>query len=262
MWRGEYRSNCIRNGLYDISSTTLVKKNEETRQWTLKAVIDIPIGIFLGFYTGEYSTNLRESLYSAQLNNIFIYPFPDEHNITDEQRKNRPFANMNEPLAGENANCCMIVQDFKHDEIDGLVEGDDKALFFRGLACFTCADVKTGDDLTWYYGKAYEENRQQQGYDAGKPCELLTQRVAFIPSNSTGVLSFMPRVSRDCVIPMYRQHKSDRFKLKKRRRKKGDSSDSPDTDSSGSGHIPKYRPNTTTRSERHNNRQKQRSVKN
>ena len=232
MWRGEYRSNCIRNGLYDISSTTLVKKNEETRQWTLKAVIDIPIGIFLG------------------------------HNITDEQRKNRPFANMNEPLAGENANCCMIVQDFKHDEIDGLVEGDDKALFFRGLACFTCADVKTGDDLTWYYGKAYEENRQQQGYDAGKPCELLTQRVAFIPSNSTGVLSFMPRVSRDCVIPMYRQHKSDRFKLKKRRRKKGDSSDSPDTDSSGSGHIPKYRPNTTTRSERHNNRQKQRSVKN
>ena len=55
---------------------------------------------------------------------MFIYPFPDEQNITDEQRKNRPFANMNEPLAGENANCCMIVQDFKHNEIDGLVEGD------------------------------------------------------------------------------------------------------------------------------------------
>ena len=36
---------------------------------------------------------------------------------------------MKEPVYGEYANCCMIVQDFKHDEIDGLVEGDEKALF-------------------------------------------------------------------------------------------------------------------------------------
>ena len=259
MWQGEYRSNCIRNGLYDISSTTLVKKNEETQQWTLKAVIDIPTSVFLGFYTGEYSTDTRESLYSAQVNHIFIYPFPDEDNITEEQRKHRPFANMNEPVYGEYANCCMIVQDFKHDEIDGLVEGDEKALFFRGLACFTCADVKEGDALTWYYGKTYEPNRQQQGYKSGQPCELLTEGAAFIPPNSSGVLSLTPRVSRACVIPIYRQHKSERFRVVKRKKKRDASDDSPDTDSSGSDHIPKYKPNTTTRSERHDNRQKQRS---
>ena len=105
------------NNLFRVSQTTFRKRNVEVTEYSLVATQDIPVGTFLGFYTGEFSQNVRESMYAAQLNHIHIYPFANEESITFRERELRPLANMNEPLKGKHANCCMIIQDFSHNEI-------------------------------------------------------------------------------------------------------------------------------------------------
>jgi hypothetical protein len=105
------------------------------------------------------------------------------------------------------ANCCMILQDFSHEEIefptDFNLQTVANARFFRGLACFTCAQVKNVDELTWYYGVSYEPHRSSIGYKVGQPCRLLVENTAFIPDNSQGVLQVMPKVQYACVLPIF-----------------------------------------------------------
>lgn len=267
MWPSEQKARdvlresiqmCIPSNMYHVATTKLQKRNLEKTEWSLRATQNIPTGTFLGFYTGEYTTYSRKSMYAAQvLYNTYIYPFPNEENITSEQRKAKPLANMNEPQKNTNANCCMIVQDFALNEVqqipDHIVAKNPR--FFRGLACFTCTDVKIGEELTWYYGKMYEQNRSEQGYEAGIECELLLNKTVFIPENSKGILKVMPKIAFQCVVPVFGNYKSERFALPKKKRKKSDSSESEESSSSGSGHERKYVP-TGSRKSRLENRKR------
>ena len=144
------------------------------------ANVDIPKGSFVGFYTGTFSTEQVESLYAAQVDDMFIYPFADERAITVFDRNRRPLANMNEPLEHTHANCCMIVQDFLPHEVLDVPHTEDSARFFRGLVCFTCEDVKKEQELTWHYGRHYASHREQEGYKAGKPCKALLDKEVFM----------------------------------------------------------------------------------
>ena len=237
--------SCIRNDLFRLHTKELRRRNLSITEWGLVAKKDIPSGTFLGFYTGDFRNDERESLYSAKVDNVYIYPFSNESAISLSERERHPFASMNEPQTGTHANCCMIIQDFDCNEVTQV---DPNARFYRGLACFTCTDVKESDELTWHYGKAYEENRKLQGYSAGWPCEKLLRKLVFIPSNSASVLTYMPKVSIDCVFPVYGTHKSERFKKERKKKRKRDSDDDSDTSSSGSGHIPKYQPSNSIES--------------
>lgn len=244
MWPAQARASCFRSGMYEVKQETMVRRNMHIVEWSLVATRHIPTGTFLGFYSGEFSDHSKRSVYAARLGNFHIYPFPDEDNITQEQRVNRPFANMNEPNLHEFANCCMVVQDFSHGEVENVsqIPNHETARFFRGLACFTCSDVQQGDSLTWYYGPSYDAHREQRGYVAGKQCRNLIDKVEFIPSASQAVLEVTTQVPHTCVIPVFGQKVSERFKLERKKRKRGESSDDSDTNSSGSGHIPKYTP--------------------
>ena len=260
MWPAEQRAAQFPSGLYRVQQTKLMRRNVERIEWSLVANCDIPLGTFLGFYTGDHEETYRESLYAADLANIYIYPFKNESNITEEERKSKPFANMNEPNAGDYANCCFVNQDFDHREVEGVenIPNYDIARFFRGLACFTCDDVKRGQELTWHYGKLYQANREEQQYEAGKPCVLLLHHEEFIPGNSQGVLSIMSKVPHTCLVAVTGLKKSNRFPLpRKKRRKKRDSSDDEDDSSSlESEDEPKYKPSETeTRADRLKRRQ-------
>ena len=239
---------CNRADVFRVSTKTVRLRNVEKTEWSLVAQTFIPSNTFLGFYTGVFDTHERESLYSVKIDSIFIYPFENESAITHDERLRHPFANMNEPDANTYANCCMIIQDFDCSEVDNG-NADPRVRFYRGLACFTCKDIEENEELTWHYGKSYEENRLLQGYEAGWPCEKLLQKLIFIPSNSSGVFKYLPKVPLHCVFPIYGTHKSERFKKTKRKRKKTSDDDS-DTSSSGSGHIPKYVASTEGREER------------
>lgn len=258
MWASEYRALCLVNDIpFRVEQTSLKKRNVDVTEYSLVATKDMTIGTFLGFYTGEFSQNVRTSLYAAQLNHVHIYPFPNEDEITLSQRESRPFANMNEPRENTEANCCMILQDFSHDEVEFPTDFDPEtvrnARFFRGLACFTCANVRNGDELTWHYGASYEQHRSSVGYKVGHPCRLLVENTAFLPDNSQGVLQVMHRVQFACVIPIYGLSKSPRFPLPKKRKRKNSSES---TSSSGSGHIPKYDPTKSNRTDRLNARKR------
>ena len=152
MWPAQTRASCFRAEMYEIKRDSVFKRNMHIVEWSLVATRDIPIGTFLGFYSGEFDLSIRNSLYAAKLDNFHIYPFPDEDNISEEQRSQRPFANMNEPNIHEFANCCMIVQDFAHTEIENVsyIPNFEAARFFRGLACLSCAEIKSGESLTWH----------------------------------------------------------------------------------------------------------------
>ena len=201
---------------------------------------DIPGGTFLGFYSGTFAErNQATSMYAATIHNrIDIFPFVDESDITETQRHERPLANMNEPNKGQLANCAMLVQDFAHDEVDGVerIPNHRSARYFRGLACFTCVDVPAGQQLVWHYGASYEANRIAQGYEAGLPC---------VPATYEPILRVVRKVPHTCVYPITGAVKSARFKTP-RPMTRHDS----DTSSSGSGHLPKYTPAKETRAER------------
>ena len=250
MWNAEHQTSCLINDKVIALPKVMTRKNLQVTEWSLVAKVDMPPATFIGFYSGEFSMDRRESLYSAQVDQMHIYPFADEENITLQERQARPLASMNEPVKNADANCCMIVQDFAPSEV---AHSSPDVRFYRGLACFTCAHVRADDELTWNYGPSYEAIRQMQGYEAGPPCTLLRQRIPFIPDDSRGVLDHMPIVSLQCVFPVTGLHKSARFPLvkKPRRRRRSDSSEEDsDASSSGSGHAPKYVASSQSREER------------
>ena len=233
---------CARSGLYRVTQL-------DDANWGLLATHDLPSGMFLGFYSGTFAErSVDVSMYAAAIHNrIDIFPFADESNITKSQRQERPFANMNEPNKDQIANCAMLVQDFAHDEVEGVewIPNHRSARFFRGLACFTCTDIPAGQQLVWHYGASYEANRIAQGYEAGLPC---------VPRTYEQILRVIRKVPHICVYPIAGAVKSARFKTP-RPMTRNDS----DTSSSGSGHSPKYTPAKETRAERLAKRNKEKS---
>lgn len=240
------------HALYEVKKSTLKRRNLDIIEWSLIATCDIKVNTFLGFYTGSFKSEAYDSLYSAQLDDTHIYPFEDESNISEAERRSKPFANMNEPNESEHANCCFVVQDFKHDEVQDIqnIPNHERALYFRGLACFSCIDIKKDDELTWYYGDSYEPNRIRQGYKAGKPCTLLLQKQAFIEKDSLGVLSVLPKIPSTYLIAVIKSRKSLRFPHKKKRKKTESEDNNTSDSSSGSGHEIKYKPDIIGRGER------------
>ena len=120
---------CYRADVFRVSTKTVCLRNVEETEWSLVAQTFIPSNTFLGFYTGVFDTNERESLYSVKINSIFIYPFENESAITQDERLRHPFANMNEPDANTYAHCCMIIQDFDCSEVDNGNE-DSRVRFY------------------------------------------------------------------------------------------------------------------------------------
>lgn len=269
MWPSEMqlsqisRVSQITFNMHKVQPTIVRRRNIEITEWSLVATHDIAVGTFIGFYTGDFDDTYRDSLYAAKIDSMHIYPFKDESNISIDERKNRPLANMNEPSVGTYANCCFVPQDFKHDEIEGVqnIPGHKAARFFRGLACFTCENVKKNEELTWHYGNAYAPNRKEQGYEVGKPCLLLLEKQHFIEDDSRSVLSVLPKVPYTCLIPVTGLRKSPRFPLpKKKRRRNGSDDESEDESSSGSGHEMKYKPDANSRNARLERRNKKKSI--
>jgi hypothetical protein len=198
MFKSIYRSSYITNNLFEILQ---VEKNQETTnvlEWGLFAKIDLPASTFLGFYTGTFSVTEKPSRYSLSVVKVHIYPFDDEDNITHSERLEHPLASMNEPKEDEEANCCFFVQDFHPHEVVHMEQTLEH--IFRGVACFTCRDIRQGEELTWYYGKQYESIRREKGYKAGKPCSNLEELRMTIDSSS--ILRFLPKINRSDVWPI------------------------------------------------------------
>eukprot|EP00966_Prymnesium_polylepis_P176432 4083931-Prymnesium_polylepis.1 len=173
-----------------------------------------------------------------------IVPYPDESHITPQERDRHPAACMNEPSEGQHANCHMAIQDFTHGEIENVaaIQHNEKAAYFRGLACFTCVDIPSGEPLTWWYGNSYEPHRQTTGYVAGYACRRVLDDEIFIQDDSRSVLQTLRRVPSYCVwLVLSRTIKSARFKVKRKRKVDSEGEES-DSASSGSDHEEAYRP--------------------
>ena len=214
--------------------------------WSLVARRDISAGSFVGFYTGAMDTLdcSTGSIYALDVGagQPCIIPFADEENISTSERLWHALASMNEPGEEQFANCHLAVQDFSHTEIEGVAQ-HQTAQFFRGMACFACIDIASGEDLTWPYGSAYESIRQQQDYVAGRPCRRVLNDEIFIKPNSQSVLDSIPRVPAYCVfpVPCHKNIKSPRFK-KHRRHSVDSEGEESESFSSGSEHEEAYKP--------------------
>ena len=237
-----------------VKRTRLRVRNREVKEWSLVAKRDIPAGSFIGFYTGACDRNTcpPSSLYALDMgpSQPCIVPFADEDHITSQQRDRHPLACMNEPSEGSHANCHMAVQDFANHEVEGVesIAHHETAVYFRGLACFACIDIASGEPLTWHYGPAYEPHRQAIGYVVGFPCKRVLDDEVFIQQDSQSVLQTLPRVPHYCLYPVIsRTIKSARFRIK-RKTHKADSEGELDSDSSsGSGHEEAYKPRPSRR---------------
>ena len=245
--RDSYRQHLYETLL--VKRTRLVTRNGETREWSLIAKRPLPIGSFVGFYTGDYMASNAESLYAVDLGpgQPTIFPFSDEQKIRSTERDRHPLASANEPPDGQHANMHMEPQDFATEEVEGATShyNHDIAKFFRGLACFTCTDVAAGEQLTWHYGPSYEPHRVRQGYTAGLPCKRVLDGTPFLLKDSASVLQTLPRVPYYCVFPVIASLKSERFRLK-RVHVDSDGEESV-ASSSGSGHEEKYKPRPSAR---------------
>jgi hypothetical protein len=235
-----------------VKRTRLRVRNREVREWSLVVKRDIRAGEFIGFYTGATDRNTcpSGSLHALDMgpSQPCIVPFANEDAITPQERDRHPLACMNEPSEGEHANCHMAVQDFTHDEIENVaaIQHNERAAFFRGLACFACVDIPSGTQLTWWYGNSYEPHRQTIGYVAGYACKRVLENEVFVQDNSRSVLQTVRRVPSYCVWPVLsRKIKSSRFKKMKRTRvdSEGEESDF----SSGSDHEEAYKPRRSRR---------------
>lgn len=275
LWPSEYRSSSLTHGasssssapsniqytelseLYTLKRVRLLSRNKETLTWGIVAKRQIKTGTFIGFFTGRFvpvaSFKEIESLYAVQIDRMHIVPFQNEQTISYSDRQTHSMANMNEPHVGQRANCCMQVQDFAHSEVHNVesIPNHTDARFFRGLACFACCDISAGEELTWYYGKAYEPNRRKQGYEAGKDCQLFEDRQVFIPSDSSGAIEAVGgKVAATAVYPVFSTTmKSERFKPPQNRKRRRDSNSDEDSSSSGSGHEV-YKPKEQSRQDR------------
>ena len=236
----EYRQYLYNRVL--VKRSRLLVRNRETRMWSLVAKRDLPRGTFVGFYTGAMDRNeCPESYYALDMGPgaPCIVPFADEQRITPFERDRHVLASMNEPVQGEHANCDMVPQDYSHAEIDNVqaIANHETARFFRGIACFTCVDVRRGDQLTWYYGDSYQPHRDHIGYVAGMRCRDLDGLV-----HSRSILDSLQRVPHYCVAAIVgRSVKSDRFKVKRKRHVDSEGEES-SSSSSGSGHEEAYKP--------------------
>ena len=248
-----YRRHLLETVL--VKRTRVRVRNEERRMWSLVARPGrvIRAGSFVGFYTGAMNTLEcpPDSLYALDVGvgQPCIVPFADEEHISPFERDRHALASMNEPGEGEFANCHLAVQDFSHGEIEGVesIAHHDTAQFFRGMACFACIDIQSGEQLTWPYGSGYEAIRQQQGYVAGRPCQRVLNDEIFIKPNSQSVLDAIPRVPAHCVFPVpgHKNIKSARFK-KHRRHSVDSQGEESESFSSGSEHEEAYKPGPST----------------
>ena len=82
MWSAEHKTSCLLNDKVIVLPKVMTRKNLQVTEWSLVAKVDMPPATFIGFYSGEFSMDRRESLYSAQVDQMHIYPFADEENIT------------------------------------------------------------------------------------------------------------------------------------------------------------------------------------
>lgn len=156
------------------------------RQWSLAAKRELESGEFLGLYSGNFQKDNASSRYALEiLNDISVFPFENEANISYRERELHPFSNMNEPDNGTAANCIMFVVDFSADEIEKVetIPNYEKAYYFKGIVCLTCAKVNMHDELTWHYGPAYEAHRKAQNYIAGSPCKFKLKEEDFAKFN-------------------------------------------------------------------------------
>ena len=217
--------------------------------WSLVSKRHISAGSFVGFYTGAMDRLdcPTGSLYSLDVGvgQPCIVPFADEDHISPFERDRHALASMNEPGEGEFANCHLAVQDFGHAEIEGVesIAHHDTAQFFRGMACFACVDIHSGEQLTWPYGSGYEAIRQQQDYVPGRPCRRVLNDEIFIKPNSQSVLDVLPRLPAYCVFPVpgHKNIKSARFK-KHRRHSVDSEGEESESFSSGSSNEEAYKP--------------------
>jgi hypothetical protein len=247
--RDRYRQHLFNSVL--VKRTRLRVRNREVKEWSLVSKRGIQAGEFLGFYTGVTSSNTcpPNSLYALDMGpgQPCIVPYADENAIAPQARDTHPFACMNEPSQGEYANCHMVVQDFTNAEIENVasIHHNERASFFRGMACFACVDLPSGTPLTWWYGNSYEPHRQTIGYVAGHACKRVLEDDVFVQDNSRSVLQTLRRVPSYCVWPVLsRNIKSARFKMKRRRL----DSEGEDSDfSSGSDHEEAYKPRPSRR---------------
>jgi hypothetical protein len=208
-------------------------------QWMLASKRDLPAGTFLGMYDGAFKATSSESLYAiAIMDNVSVFPFEDEANITYLQRSTHPLASMNEPRQGTKANCCIVMIDFSADEVLNIdqIPNYENAYFFRGLLCFTCSQVRTHDELTWHYGDEYDVHRRRENYIAGEPCTYKLTKADF--------RKFVP-VPAASVFPVFKATKSDRFGI---------------SESSSSDEADAYDANVTTREERADRRSKKQKM--
>ena len=248
--RDEYKQHLFYNVL--VKRTRLRTRNGETREWSLVAKRDIQAGLFLGFYTGSF-VNLApdsESLYAAEMGRRqpAILPFLDEEHISPQERDKHPFASANESSPGEHSNMRMAIQDFSNREVDRVDSIDNNGMvhFYRGLACFACADIHAGEQLTWHYGNTYQPNRVLKDYVVGFPCKLDWE--SSIKDDSRSVLDTIRLVPSSCVYPIYnRKIKSVRFRQKRPVQVDSDGEAAIDS-SSGSGHEQSYKPRPSSRS--------------
>jgi hypothetical protein len=260
MEAGQQERHPYRQLIFDnviVRRSKVLVRNRETREWSLCSKRPIPqAGTFLGFYTGamDRSDCPPNSLYSVDMGRggPCIVPFPDERAITAPERERHAFANMNEPSVRdgvkEHANCHLSIQDFRHAEVENvhMIQGHERAVFFRGLAVFTCSsDIQRGDSLTWFYGASYQPHRDAIGYEPGLPCKRVLDNEVFIQDDSRSVLQSLRQVPHFCVYPVFSMNiKSARFKFKRKHREVGRE----DTDfSSGSGYEEAYKPRPSRR---------------
>lgn len=252
-------SDEYRQHLYDrvlVKRTRLLAKNKTVREWSLIAKRDIPSGSFVGFYTGSMDRTdcPHGSFYALDMgvSQSCIIPFPDEDHISPFERQRHPLACMNEPVEKTHANCYMTIQDFTHAEIDNVesIQHHANARFFRGLACFACCRIREGEQLTWDYGKHYQNNRVLKGYEAGLQCKKVLDAEVFIQENSRSVLDTLLRTPHYCVFPVLSPTlKSARFKVKRKHTVDSDGEES-ESFSSGSSHDELYKPHGTVRRQR------------
>ena len=214
--------------------------------WSLVTKRDMPAGTFLGCYTGAMDRNAcpDPSYYALDMGAgaPCILPFPDEQRIKAYERDRHPFASMNEPGLGQFSTVHLEAQDFSHDEIDHVeaIANYETARFFRAICCFTCADVRQGDQLTWFYGASYQRHRDQIGYTAGGPCRT------GVVTEPRSILESLGKVPHYAVAAITgRTVKSQRFKIERKRRVDSDGEE--ESDCSGSEYEEAYKPRASRR---------------
>lgn len=137
-------------------------------QYALYAQKDYVPNECVGVYWGNVRSHPpKERKYAVQLSkDAYIDPYPLPVQLAD--RIKSPLPCMNEPSVNKQANCVMRPMNLPAS----YVQGGDANHFYKALVCFACDAISKGTELTWHYGKTYDEIRKTENYEAGKVCEL------------------------------------------------------------------------------------------